>query len=167
MRRDVLNDCLTILVGVGLIWFAVTLSACSDGLVVDEGKQGPAPTVTMTPASTTECSNGGVVLTVGSQTSILCNGDIGPTGDVGPTGPQGTTGPDGLDGTQITEVQFCPGDTTYPSQFNEIGFCIEGRLYAVYSQNGGFLTYVPPGTYTSNGINSSCTFTVGANCEIK
>jgi hypothetical protein len=65
-----------------------------------------------------------------------------------------------LDGTVLTPVQFCSATTTYPSTFSEVGFCIDGSLYAVYSANDGFLTEVPNGTYDSDGINSSCSFTV-------
>lgn len=80
------------------------------------------------------------------------------------------TCPDGskvtLPTNNFTIVQFCPGITSYPQTFSEIGFCINNQLYAVYSANDGFLTLVPPGTYSSNGINSSCTFNVGLNCEV-
>lgn len=69
-------------------------------------------------------------------------------------------------GTVITTVQFCPGTTSYPGEFNEIGFCINNNLYAVYSANNGFLTYIPPGNYSSNAIGSSCSFTVATNCDI-
>lgn len=69
-------------------------------------------------------------------------------------------------GIIITPIQFCPNPTTYPTTFSEIAFCINNNLWGVYSQNGGFLTEIVPGTYSSNGINSSCTFTVQANCII-
>ena len=69
-------------------------------------------------------------------------------------------------GTVISPVQFCPGTTSYPGEFNEIGFCINNNLYAVYSANSGFLTYIPNGYYTSNAINSSCNFYVNSNCII-
>lgn len=68
----------------------------------------------------------------------------------------------------ITPVQFCPNVTpTYPTTFPEVGFCIQGNLYAVYSANDGFLSLIPPGTYVSNAIGSACTFTVLADCVIK
>ena len=71
-----------------------------------------------------------------------------------------------LNGTVVTPVQFCPNQTSYPSTFSEVGFCINGSLWAVYSANGGFLTEVVPGNYSSDGINSSCTFVVGPNCSV-
>ena len=90
-------------------------------------------------------------------------------------GPQGIPGKDGLsaplgpqlpDGTPVTPVQFCPNTTTYPTTFSEVAFCINNNLYAVYSANDGFLTLIPPGTYNSNGINSTCTFQVLPNCMV-
>lgn len=71
-----------------------------------------------------------------------------------------------VNGTQVVPVQFCLATTTYPSTFSEVGFCIDGSLYAVYSTNSGFMTEIPPGTYSSDGVNSSCTFTVSANCKV-
>lgn len=75
------------------------------------------------------------------------------------------------DGSQTTFsnaqiVQFCPGTTVYPSIFNEVGICTNTNLYAVYSANNGFLTLIPPGTYQSNAIGSSCNFTVYPNCVV-
>lgn len=122
-------------------------------------------------------------------------GQQGPVGPQGPTGQNGgscSTSPvlasvvapnggaliscadgtqamilNGTNGTVVGVVQFCKNPvTTYPSTFNEVGFCINNTLYAVYSANGGFETTVLPGGYSSNGINSSCTFTVGPNCTI-
>lgn len=88
---------------------------------------------------------------------------LGACGQQGPVGPRG---PSGLDGTTITTVQFCSGTTTYPTTFNEVGFCINGVIWAVYSANNGFLTEVPPGNYSSNAIGSSCSFTVLPGCII-
>jgi len=82
-------------------------------------------------------------------------------------GPQGIPGQPGAPGTTITPVQFCPNTSpSYPSTFPESAFCIDGSLYAVYSANDGFLTLIPPGTYVSNAVGSSCTFTVLPNCGI-
>ncbi len=88
----------------------------------------------------------------------------GPQGIPGSAGP---SGPPGLDGTQIKVIQFCPGITTYPSAFIETGFCVNNKIWAVYSANDGFLTEIPPGTYSSNAINSSCNFVVLPNCVIQ
>jgi hypothetical protein len=107
------------------------------------------------------------------QTSILlCNGSTGQTGATGATGSQGATGATGQNGsngtnaTLVTVVQFCENTTVYPSTFSEVGVCLGGQLYAVYSLNDGFLSLIPPGAYSSDGVNSSCTFTVGTNCTI-
>lgn len=107
--------------------------------------------------------------------SLLLGGCAqGDKGDTGVQGPQGVPGANGVDGTNgqdatpVTVVQFCPGVTPiYPSSFPEYGVCIQGQLYGVYSQNGGFLALLPPGTYNSNGINASCTFTITANCGVQ
>lgn len=93
-------------------------------------------------------------------------GQTGSTGATGSQGPQGDQGIPGAPGSSVTTVQFCPGVTpTYPSTFPEYGICIEGKLYAVYSTNDGFLAEIPDGTYSSDGVNASCTFTV-TGCSI-
>jgi hypothetical protein len=97
-------------------------------------------------------------------------GPAGPKGDTGEQGPQGAIGvpgTDGQDATPVTVVKLCPGTTVYPSKFVEIAFCIGGKLYGTYSQNGGFSTELPPGTYGSNGINASCNFVILPNCQIQ
>lgn len=97
-------------------------------------------------------------------------GDAGEAGDTGPVGPSGPVGPQGLpgiDGTSVTVVKLCPGTTVYPSKFVEVAFCINSKLYAVYSQNGGFETEIPPGSYGSNGINANCNFVVLPNCNVQ
>lgn len=121
-------------------------------------------------------------------------GPIGAAGSQGPQGPQGVPGtsctittvqvsssnpnggslikcPDGtsslvINGTIITPIQLCPGPVSYPSSFPEFGYCIHNILYAVYSVNGGFLTEIPSGTYSSSGVGVTCTFTVSANCGV-
>jgi hypothetical protein len=67
----------------------------------------------------------------------------------------------------VTPVRFCQGFTPkYPSSFVEYGVCIGGDMYGVYSDNGGFLTELPPGEYSSEGISASCTFTIEADCKV-
>lgn len=100
------------------------------------------------------CANGGSIVTVGNVDTIICNGN------------DGIDGAPGIDLTPLTIVQFCPGTTGYPSTFSEIGVCIQGVMYGVYSAQGGFLTQLPPGLYSSVGINSSCQFTIGPNCAV-
>lgn len=84
----------------------------------------------------------------------------------GPAGKDGVNGKDGAPGTQITVVQLCPGTTTYPSTFVEVAFCINDKLYAVYSANNGFETEIVPGAYSSNAIGSTCSFVVEAHCAV-
>lgn len=94
------------------------------------------------------------------------DGAPGIQGATGATGPQGDRGPAGVDATPVTMIKLCPGTPSYPTTFIEYAFCIDSQLYATYSANSGFTTLLPPGRYTSNGINSRCDFTVGANCEV-
>jgi Collagen triple helix repeat (20 copies) len=135
-----------------------------------------APTIASAPL--VNCPYGGIAITINNITQYVCNGaqgstgpqgNAGATGATGASGATGNTGPQGAPGspgTTISIIQFCPGTTTYPSAFLEIGFCIDNSIYAVYSANDGFLTLVPPGVYASDGINDSCTFTVQANCIV-
>lgn len=97
---------------------------------------------------------------------VLAGCGRGPVGVVGPKGDTGAQGEAGVDATPVTIVTLCSGVTTYPSTFTEIAFCVGSRLYGTYSQNGSFSTELPPGNYSSNGINSSCTFTIHANCVV-
>ena len=95
-------------------------------------------------------------------------GDIGfngADGAAGAPGPIGNPGQDGQDASPVTVVQLCPGVSGYGT-FIEVGFCVDNKLYGTYSANGGFSTYLPPGTYNSNAINSSCTFTVVSGCDL-
>lgn len=90
----------------------------------------------------------------------------GKDGANGVNGTNGLNGRDGVDANPVTVVQLCPATTVYPTVFSEVAFCINGELYATYSTHGGFSTKIPPGNYSSNGVNSSCSFTVGENCVV-
>ena len=95
------------------------------------------------------------------------NGTNGSNGSNGTDGQDGLNGLNGADGTQIGVVVFCPGYApVYPTVFPEVGMCINDKLYAVYSANGGFLAPIPEGRYSSNAIGSACTFNVGPHCTI-
>lgn len=94
-------------------------------------------------------------------------GPPGTPGAPGLPGPVGPTGAAGQPGPAVTLVQLCKGCTpTYPGNFPEVAECIDGHLYGVYSANGGFLTELTPGTYVSEGIGCTCTFSVGAGCHL-
>jgi hypothetical protein len=93
-------------------------------------------------------------------------GPVGAAGPKGDAGVQGQQGEQGVDASPVTTVQFCPGTTTYPSAFLEIGLRIGNKLIAVYSANNGFLVELPPGRYSSNAIGSRCNFTVNADLSI-
>lgn len=160
-----------ILIMILTVLLTMSLMACGNPLV--QGKQGvpgvagSSPTLNLEPATAQECPTGGTVVTSGSQVAVICNGAVGQTGSTGATGETGSQGPAGVDITPVTTIQFCPNVTPiYPSNFPEYGLCIGGNLYGVYSANDGFLALLPPGQYSSDGINASCTFTVGANCAV-
>lgn len=120
------------------------------------------PTIGSRPATSIECAMGGVVVLINgspSPSSVICNGAAGTPG---------TPGHDGVDLTPISFVQFCQGvQPSYPDSFAEIGICVNHNLYGVYSANGGFMVLLPPGAYSSNGINASCGFTVTADCGVQ
>lgn len=87
-------------------------------------------------------------------------------GEQGVQGEKGNPGPVGTDGRIATVVQLCTGTTTYSNVFVEVALCINNELYGVYSANGGFLTKLPPGNYSSNAIGSACNLQVLANCVV-
>lgn len=120
------------------------------------GVDGTGCTVATLAVGSPGAPNGGALVTCSDgSSSVVFNGSAG------------VNGTNGQDAVSITPVQFCSGFTqTYPNTFAESGICIGNVLYGVYSANGGFLAELPPGTYSSNGINSSCTFTIGADCVV-
>jgi len=118
---------------------------------------------------------------IGSTGPSGSPGAAGPQGNEGPSGPQGSMGPmgpagspgvagnnglNGVDASPTTIVQLCPGVTSYPGVFVEVAICLQGSLYGVYSDHGGFLTYLPPGRYSSNGIGSACNLTIQPDCVV-
>lgn len=96
-------------------------------------------------------------------------GDVGANGADGATGAQGVAGAagqNGTNGTQITIVQLCGSCVgAYPATFPEVGLCIAGSLYGVYSANGGFMVKLSNGSYSSQGINCTCSFTI-SGCNV-
>lgn len=90
-------------------------------------------------------------------------GDKGSVGAVGPAGPQGVPGVSNI--TSI--VPLCPNTPAYGQVYTEVALCINNQLYAVYSANGGFLTLLTPGTYSSNAIGSRCNLIVAPNCVVR
>jgi hypothetical protein len=174
MPKHKLNENEKFMIGVFFILVVMSaflLTGCgktgSQGATGGVGAPGQAATITESPATALECPTGGVDLTItqNATTAVysVCNGSAGQS-IVGPTGPQGNPG---TDATPVTVVQFCSGVTpTYPSNFPEYGICLGGNLYGVYSANDGFLAELPPGEYSSDGINASCTFTIQPNCVV-
>lgn len=142
---------------------------CPDGtssFVADgkDGAQGNAG-VDGSSCSVTPDALGSTLTCTDGTTVHINNGVNGATGAQGVAGVQGVAGANGTAGTQITPVEFCGHGyvATYPSMFPEYGLVIDGVMFGVYSANGGFLSPLPPGVYSSNGINASCTFTINAD----
>lgn len=136
------------------LFVASILMACGQGPTGLTGATGPAgpqggscSAAIVSPSNT--APNGGSLIQCADGTqSLILNGIPGTPGTV------------------IAPIQFCKNPvTSYPTTFVEIGFCISGEIYAVYSANDGFLSPIPNGNYTSDGINASCNFTV-TGCTI-
>ena len=105
--------------------------------------------------------------TNGADGTSGSNGTNGATGATGGQGLQGATGGTGQSGISVTPIELCTTcKPVYPSVFAEYALCLQGQLYGVYSQNDGFLALLPPGEYASDGINCTCTLTVGVNCAV-
>lgn len=132
------------------------------GSIGPAGPSGTSCTVATLTVGSPGAPNGGSLVTCPDGTaSVVLNGTPGSNGT------NGTDGTNGTAGTVVTPMQFCSGFTqSYPNTFAESGLCINNELYGVYSANSGFLALLPPGTYSSDGINSSCTFTIGNNCSV-
>ena len=161
-----------------LISLVLGLCACGangtngiDGQPGPQGNPGVDGSCTVSSVAVNSVApNGGSLIQCSDGTSSLVlngtNGSNGVNGTNGTNGTNGINGTNGTNGTVISSIQFCPGTPSYPSVFPEVGFLINGTIYAVYSANDGFLTALTPGTYSSNAIGNSCTFTVNANGTI-
>lgn len=135
----------------------------------DTGEQGLAGNS----CSVTSSAGGALITCEDGSSAFISDGTPGANGNDGADGSDGADGADGNDGapgqdaTPIQMVQFCPGATTYPSSFPEYGVCVQDRLYAVFWMGGkAWLAEVVPGTYISTSSSVSCSFTVGAACEV-
>lgn len=115
------------------------------------GSNGASCSVATVSPNTVAPSGGALIACTDGTSSLVLNG---------------TNGSNGTNGTVVQSIQFCPGTTVYPSNFQELGFCIGNKIYAVYSANNGFLTEIVPGAYQSNAIGNSCNFTVAVNCQV-
>lgn len=155
---------LTILVGFGLVFMVISSLGCN-GVRYVQGGQGPAVSVTTATATSLQCPTGGTQVYVGTTVTVVCNGAQGATGAAGSNGANGTNGTNGTNATPVSLIKLCPGTPSH-TVFVEYAICVQNQLYAVYSANGGFLTLLSPGGYTSDGIGSACNLTVAANCVV-
>lgn len=133
----------------------------SDPEVVTNGTKGSPGATGPQGSSGSSCS----IQQIATGALITCGGWFAVINS-GSNGVDGADGKDGVDATPVTVQQLCEGTPTYPSIFVEDALCINDKLYAVYSANGGFLSYLPPGEYSSNGIGSRCNFSVDIGCQI-
>lgn len=101
----------------------------------------------------------------GKPGAVGASGPAGSTGAQGEAGRDGLNGSDGQDASPVTIVPLCPGVSNYGA-FVEVGICLNGSLYGVYSDHGRFMTLLAPGHYSSNAIGSACNLTVGPNCTV-
>lgn len=150
-----------ILISIILAVACILASSCQQRTILEgQGPQG-VPGANAAPCNVSQQPQGALITCPDGSSSLVLNGTNGAVGATGPAGQDGTPG------TIITPIQFCSASqTSYPSTFTESGFCLNGQIYGVYSANGGFLALLPPGQYSSNGINASCTFTIGDNCQV-
>lgn len=102
----------------------------------------------------------------------------GPAGKDGINGLDGINGKDGIQGEKgdkgdpgkdgLTKmVKFCPGLVDkYSIQYSEHGLCVDGKVYAIYSDKGlAALVEIVPGLYqTTTPKGTNCTFEVKDNC---
>lgn len=87
----------------------------------DPGSQGPAGN-NGTSCSVSQQSQGALITCTDGTSALILNGT------------------NGQNGTVIQPIQFCAGVTPiYPSAFPEFGFCIDGVIWGIYSENDGFL----------------------------
>lgn len=107
-----------------------------------------------TSCSVLQLSTGAVVSCTDGTNAYIANGEQGPPGSNTPPT------------SAVTVVPLCSDTTVYPVVFSEVGLCINNQLFGVYSENDGFLSYLPPGNYVSHGHGSSCYLTVQANCAV-
>lgn len=126
----------------------------SNGVDGAAGHDAAQIVITTSPATISQCVAGGTVLTVGAAQVITCAGLKGDKGNAG------------TNATPVSMIKLCPQIDHYPNVFVEEAICLNGNLYAVYSIPNAFLTLLTPGSYTSQGIGSSCNLTVGTNCQV-
>lgn len=138
---------------------------CPDGSIANVSDAVNLLTHTM-PATSDQCPAGGTDLIISFDSAYTGVWSSLQKVSSAFTVCNGATGEAGVNAMPMTIVQFCPGVTTYPTEFNEVGFKMGKDIYAVYSANDGFMTKLSPGYYNSNAVGSNCNFTVNADGSI-
>lgn len=150
------------------------IAGCQDRIHYYAGVKGDPgmPGQDGTGCSVQQLTTGALITCSDATSAYIANGSQGPQGVQGISGPTGPMGPIGLPGADapptggVVVVPLCGGVTTYPINFVEVALCINNKLYAVYSENNGFMTEIVPGAYFSNAHGNTCTLTVGTNCQV-
>lgn len=104
---------------------------------------------------------GGAVIECPNGSTLISNGAPGANGADGVNGTNGINGLNGSPGTSVSSVQFCAGSANaYP----EVGFALGTAVYGVYwDGRNAWLSYLPPGAYSSTSSSVPCNFTINAN----
>ncbi len=85
-----------------LVLTIVSLGLTGCGKVMQSDEFAPANPISSVPATSSQCPNGGYVVTIENTADVICNGVNGQPGQsiVGPQGPAGQTGATGAQGPQ-------------------------------------------------------------------
>lgn len=140
-----------------MIMALVLLSGCGRGPAGTNGTNGhDGIGCTETPVlADSNAPNGGTLIMCSNGSNLILNG---------------VNGTNGQNGTSFAfaSIQLCSGTPSYSAgNFPEVGFCVNDVLYGVYSANGGYMTVIQQGTWSSNPVGTAqCTFTVGPDCKV-
>lgn len=63
-------------------------------------------------------------------------------------------------------VRLCESKPGFSGPFPDVGYCIDGFIFAAIGSKPEQLTWLRPARYSKNAVGSSCSFTVRANCEV-
>lgn len=147
------------------------VSVICNGVAGTNGTNGiDGTSVSISTASSSLCPTGGVVLTAGSITTAICNGEKGDMGQAGTNGTNGAAGPQGIAGRSAYEVWLDNGNTGTENDFLASLQGAAGQngsnglsAYQIWLSLGNtgtesqFISAItgPQGTAGQNGLNGS------------
>jgi hypothetical protein len=140
------------------------------------------PSVSQRPATPSECTNGGIVVTVNGTENIICNGANGSDGSPGSScsvasmiGGATITCTDGTSAVVLNGQDGAPAtglgikEIVHPC--GQLGVTTEillrltdNTIIAHYAGNGThqqFLSLLTPGNYSTTGVSGNCNFNIG------